>query len=306
VRIAVLSRSAALYSTSRLVLAGRARGHEVDVIDPFDLQMVIAPRLAALCYQARALVGYDAVVPRIGTSARHFGTGVVRLFEAESVVLNGADAITIARDKVRSLGVLAERGLDVPITVATRGLAGIDEALALVGGCPVVVKLQHGTQGVGTMLAESKKALLPMVETLQSMGQETILQQFVKGARGRDLRMVVVGGRVVATMRRRSSRGEFRSNMHRGATAEAVEPSRPYRKTAIAAARILGLEIAGVDVLETTRGPILLEVNGSPGLEGIEQICEVDVAGAIVALAERRHAQRKRRKRGKNQGRAWS
>jgi ribosomal protein S6--L-glutamate ligase len=145
-----------------------------------------------------------------------------------------------------------------------------------------------------------------MVETLQSMGQETILQQFVKGARGRDLRMVVVGGRVVATMRRRSSRGEFRSNMHRGATAEAVEPSQAYRKTAIAAARILGLEIAGVDVLETTRGPVLLEVNGSPGLEGIEQICKVDVAAAIVALAERRHAQRKRRKRGKNQSRAWS
>jgi ribosomal protein S6--L-glutamate ligase len=295
-RIAVLSRNAALYSTSRLVLAGRARGHEVDVIDPLDLQLVVARKTPSLCYAGRKLPRYDAVIPRVGASINRYGMCVVRLFEHSAVVLNDAEAVTLSRDKVRSLGVLAAANIAVPRTVGMRGLAGLDEALDIVGGCPAIVKLQHGTHGVGTIMADSRKALVSLVEALQAMGQEIILQEYVRASRGRDVRVVVIGGKVVAAMRRMPKKGEFRSNLHRGASGEPIDPPKAYKKVALKAAKLIGLDVTGVDLLEGKDGPLVLELNSSPGLEGIEQISKVDVASAIIMLAERRCAKNTNRR----------
>jgi len=292
-RIAVLSRNAALYSTSRLVLAGRARGHEVDVIDPLDLQLVVARPAPELCYAGGRLPRYDAVIPRIGVSINHYGMCVVRLLEQNAVVLNCSDAISLSRDKVRSLGILSQHRLTVPRTVGMRAMVGLDEALEIVGGCPVVVKLQHGTQGVGTMIAETRKSLVSLAETLQAMGHQIILQEYVRAARGRDIRAFVIDGKVAAAMRRQAPRGEFRSNIHRGARGQTVELPRRYKNAAVKAAKLMGLDITGVDMLEGDDGPVVLELNSSPGLEGIEQVSEVDVAAKIIALAERRHAARR-------------
>jgi ribosomal protein S6--L-glutamate ligase len=289
-RLALLSRNASLYSTSRLVLAARARGHEVHVLDPLELQIVVSGTRSKLCYAGRALPAYDAVVPRIGASVTRYGLAVVRaLEEGGAAMLNTSEALALARDKVRSLGVLAKGGVRVPKTVAMRSLAGIERALALVGGCPVIVKLPHGTQGVGTMIAETPKALHALVETLWAMGHELVLQEYIRESGGRDVRALVVGGKVVAAMRRTAQRGEFRSNLHRGARGQAVTLAPAYRTTAVRSARLLGLELTGVDMLEGKNGPVVVELNGSPGLEGIEQVTGVDVAARILGRAEALH-----------------
>lgn len=295
-RIALLSRNAALYSTSRLVLAARARGHRVDVIDPLDLQMVVAAGRPRLCYAGGKLPRYDVAVPRIGSKVTRYGAAIVALFEQAGVpVLNGSAAITLARDKVGSLMTLAQHRLRVPKTVAMRGLVGVDEALELVGGCPVVIKLQQGTHGVGCMIAESPSALISLVETFGAMGQEVILQQYIP-APGGDLRALVVDGEVVAAMRRRPGGDDFRSNLHRGGQAEPVDLPRRYERCAEKAARIADLAVTGVDMLETDAGPVILELNSSPGLEGIEQATEIDVAGHIVRAAEARSRPRRPRR----------
>ena len=288
-RIALLSRNAALYSTSRLVLAGRARGHDVDVIDPLDLQLVVADGALHLAYAGSALPKYDAVVPRVGASISHYGMKVLRTFDAR-VVLNNAGSIELARDKVRSLGLLAARKIKVPRTVSVAAATGLSQALALVGGCPAVVKLQHGTQGVGTMIAESRRSLTSIVETLHAMNREVIIQQYIGASRGRDIRALVVGGKAVAAMRRVPGRGEFRSNLHRGGSSQAVDlkTHAAYRRCATKAAKAIGLEVTGVDMLETPDGPVVLELNSSPGLEGIEQASGVDVADHIIRLCEQR------------------
>jgi ribosomal protein S6--L-glutamate ligase len=287
-RLLVLSRNASLYSTSRIVLAARARGHQVSVIDPLEFQIVVSRGKRSLLVGGAAVPRYDIVIPRIGASITNYGLAVVRQFDLMGVpVLNGAVAIARSRDKLRALQLLTRRNIDVPTTVCARSPAGIDAALTLVGGCPAIVKLQQGTQGIGTMIAETPQAVHSLLETLWAMGQDIVLQEYVRESKGRDIRAIVVGGRVVASMRRTAKPGEFRSNLHRGGKGDRVGLPKSYRLAAIHAAKVMGLEVAGVDMLEGRGGPRILEINSSPGLEGIERASEVDVASAIVAHAER-------------------
>jgi len=288
-RLCVLSRNPALYSTSRLVLAARARSHKVDVVDPLGLQIVVARGSPGLRRAGERLPRYRAVIPRIGVSITDYGRSVLRQLERQGVAaLNGSEAIGLARDKVRCLGLLSRHRIAVPRTVCTRSLGGIDAALRLVGGCPAIVKLHHGTQGIGTMLAETPESLYALIETLWAMGQEIVLQQYIRESRGRDLRAVVVGGKLIAAMRRQAQPGEFRANLHRGGMGERVTLPRRYRNCAVKAARLVGLDVAGVDLLEARQGPMVAEVNSSPGLEGIELATGTDVAAAIIELAEQR------------------
>lgn len=287
-RFLILSRNPGYYSTSRLVRAGRALGHEVDVIDPLCLEIVVVRGSPSLTYGGDRLARYDAVIPRIGASAGRFGLSVLREFEDAGVpVLNESAAVAVARDKVRSLQVLARCRIAVPRTVCIKSVDGVDAALSMVGGYPVVLKLQSGTQGVGTMIAESRRAAGPMIDTLWAMGQEILVQEYVAEAAGRDVRVFVVGGMLVASMRRTAPRGEFRANLHRGARADQVQLGRRYERCATRAAEALGLEVCGVDMFETASGPIVIEVNSSPGLEGIEQATGADIGRVIVERAEK-------------------
>lgn len=293
-RFLVLSRNASLYSTSRIVLAARARGHEVTVVDPLEFQIVVSRGKPQLFLGGEPAARADLVIPRIGASITNNGLAVVRQFDMMGVpVLNGAVAIARSRDKLRALQLLTRRNIDVPTTVCARSPASLDAALELVGGCPAIVKLQQGTQGIGTMIAETPQAVASLLETLWAMGQDIILQEYIRESKGRDIRAIVVGGTVVAAMRRTAKAGEFRSNLHRGGLGLRVKLDRRYRAAAIAATRVMGLEVAGVDMLEGKNGPKILEINSSPGLEGIERASGVDVAGAIVAHAEK-FAERRR------------
>jgi ribosomal protein S6--L-glutamate ligase len=287
-RFLVLSRNASLYSTSRIVLAALARGHEVNVIDPLEFQIVVSRGRPSLLAGGAAVARYDIVIPRIGASITNYGLAVVRQFDLMGVpVLNGAVSIARSRDKLRALQLLTRRNIDVPITVCARSPAGVEAALGLVGGCPAIVKLQQGTQGIGTMIAETPQAVHSLLETFWAMGQDIVLQEYVRESKGRDIRVIVVGGRVVASMRRVAKPGEFRSNLHRGGKGDRVTLLKSYRNVAIHAAKAMGLEVAGVDMLEGKNGPKILEINSSPGLEGIERASGVDVAGAIIQHAER-------------------
>ena len=287
-RFLVLSRNASLYSTSRIVLAARARGHDVSVIDPLDFQIVVSRGRPSLLVGGAAVPRFDIVIPRIGASITNYGLAVVRQFDLMGVpVLNGAVSIARSRDKLRALQLLTRRKLDVPTTVCARSPAGVEAALSLVGGCPAIVKLQQGTQGIGTMIAETSQAVHSLLETFWAMGQDIVLQEYVRESKGRDLRVIVVGGRVIAAMRRVAKPGEFRANLHRGGKGDGLRLPRAYRSIAIRAAKAMGLEIAGVDMLESKSGPKILEINSSPGLEGIERATGIDVAGALVAYAER-------------------
>lgn len=296
--VVILSRNAQLYSTSRLVLAGRARGHDVRVVDPLDLQLVISKGRPLLFSGDQPVSQVDLVIPRIGASITNYGLAVVRQFDMMGVpVLNTSIAIARSRDKLRAMQLLTGEDLDVPKTVCARGSEGLDAALDFVGGCPAIVKLQQGAQGIGTMIAETRPAAQSLLETLWAMGQDLILQEYISESKGRDIRALVVGGKVVAAMRRQAKKGEFRSNLHRGGGAVAVTLDRSYKQTAIKAAKAMGLEVCGVDMLEGRDGPKILEINSSPGLEGIERCSHVDVADAIMAHAEafvaRRKAQQK-------------
>ncbi len=299
-RMLILSRNASLYSTSRIVLAARARGHHVTVIDPLDFQIVVARGKPALYVGGDRIARFDVIIPRIGASITSYGLAVVRQFELMGVpVLNEAVSIAKSRDKLRALQLLARTRIDVPTTVCARNPAGLDAALALVRGCPAIVKLQQGTQGIGTMIADTPQSAHALLETFWAMGQDIVLQEYVKEAKGRDVRIIVVGGKVVASMKRIAKKGEFRANLHRGARGQAVTIPPQYRAVAIRAAQVMGLEVAGVDMLEGKRGPRVLEINSSPGLEGVERTTGVDVAGAIVRHAEvfaKRNAKPKRRR----------
>ena len=297
-RLLLLSRNATLYSTSRLVLAARSRGHEVSVVDPLDLRIVISRGRPSLFLGDRAVPHADSVLPRIGASITNYGLAVVRQFDLMGVpVLNTALAIARSRDKLRAMQLLTKRNIDVPVTVCARTPDSIDLALSHVGGPPVIVKLQQGAQGIGTMIAETPQAVTSLLETLWAMGQDIVLQQYIAEAKGRDLRAIVVGGRVVAAMRRQAKAGEFRSNLHRGGLGVSAEldasaaapPSRPRgswdsRWRASTCSR-------------RARGPKILEINSSPGLEGIERASGIDVAEAIIQHAERFLARRRHRKR---------
>ncbi len=299
-RLVVLSRSPSLYSTRRLVEAGTAAGHDVTVADPLDCSVACGHPVDAVVDTAsgRPLVA-DAVIPRIGVGSTDHGLAVLRQFEsAGTPSLNSADAIGRARDKLRTLQILSGAGFDVPRTLLARCPDHADLAMRLLGGPPVVLKLPRGSQGVGVMLAETEAALEAILHTLGALGQPVLLQEFVAESRGRDVRALIVGGRVVAAMARTARRGEFRSNLHRGGQGSAVALSADRERLALDAAAVLGLDSGGVDWVESRDGPKVLEVNASPGLEGLERATGIDAAGAMVrraveladATRSRRHA----------------
>ncbi|WP_051412653.1 30S ribosomal protein S6--L-glutamate ligase [Pseudoxanthomonas sp. J35] len=282
-KLAILSRNASLYSTRRLVEAARVRGHSVRVLDPLRCYMRIAPDGFAMRYKGKPVSGYDAVIPRIGTSITRYATAVLRQFELMgSWTPNGSDAILRARDKLRTHQLLAAQGIGLPTTVFGDNPDDTDDLLSLLGPPPHVVKLSEGTQGAGVMLTEKPSASRAVVEALRGLYANFLLQEFVAEAEGADLRCFVVGDRVVAAMRRQAAEGEFRSNLHRGGEASPAQASEEEQAMAVRSARALGLGVAGVDLIRSSRGPLVLEVNSTPGLEGVETACGVDVAGAIM------------------------
>lgn len=286
-KIAILSRNPRCYSTRRLREACLLRGHAPRVLNTLRFSMEVEQGNPELFYKTRRLSRYDAVVPRIGASITMFGTAVVRQFEQMGVfTLNSSTAISVSRDKLRSIQILSRHNIGIPPTIFVRDRSSVLFAIEQIGGSPVIIKLLEGTQGIGVILAENTKVAEAIIETLQSAKQNVLIQKFVSESRGRDMRAFVVGDRVVAAMRRVAVGEEFRSNVHRGGRAEPVELDAHYERTAIHAAQIMGLRVAGVDMLETAEGPQILEVNSSPGLEGIERATGVDVAAAIVEHLE--------------------
>ncbi|HET9049846.1 MAG TPA: 30S ribosomal protein S6--L-glutamate ligase [Chiayiivirga sp.] len=282
-KLAILSRDPRLYSTRRLVEAGRERGHVVRVLDPLRCYLSIAPGAFQLRYKGRALSGFDAVIPRIGASVTRYGTAVLRQFELMGVhALNSSEAIACARDKLRCQQRLAAVGLGMPLTVVADNPDDTSDVLAMLGAPPHIIKLNQGSQGQGVVLAESLQGSRSVIEAFRGLYAEFLVQEFVAEARGADLRCLVVGENVVAAMLRQAGDDEFRSNLHRGGSARAVILDEAEVATAVAATRAVGLQVAGVDLLRSERGPLVLEVNASPGLEGIESVSGVDVAGRIV------------------------
>ncbi|UXI69269.1 30S ribosomal protein S6--L-glutamate ligase [Tahibacter amnicola] len=295
--IAILSRNAKLYSTRRLVEAARQRGHRARVLDPLRCYMGIAPGEFSVHYKGKRLADYCAIIPRIGASVTFYGTAVLRQFEMMGVFTpNRSDAILRARDKLRCLQLLAREGLGLPRTVFGDNPDDTTDLLTLLGPPPHVIKLNEGAQGQGVLLAEKASASQSVIEAFRGLYANFLVQEFIREAKGADIRCFVVGGKVVAAMRRQARVGEFRSNLHRGGTATDADLSDRETQTAIHAARTMGLNIAGVDLLRSKRGPLVLEVNSSPGLEGIEGATGVDVAGAIIEyIAHRTQTRAKRR-----------
>lgn len=286
-RIAILSRNAKLYSTRRLVETARGRGHSARVLDIFKFNISLEEEYPDLLYGGRPASRYEAVIPRIGASVTYFGTAVVRQFEQMDVFCaNSSLGITRSRDKLRALQLLSRHDIGIPATEFVRRREDVLPAIERVGGAPVIIKLLEGTQGVGVILAERARTAETIVETLQSAKQNVLIQKFVAESKGRDVRAFIVGGRVVAAMRRTAQGQEFRSNVHRGGRSEALTLTSEYERAAIRAAQIMGLRVAGVDMLEGADGPQIMEVNSSPGLRGIEHATGVDVAGAIVDYLE--------------------
>ena len=299
-KIGILSRKAELYSTRRLVEAARERGHDVRVINPLRCYMNITSHHPAIHYKGEQLEGFDAIVPRIGASITFYGTAVVRQFEMMGVFcLNESVAISRSRDKLRSMQLLARRGIGLPVTGFAHSTKYTDDLIDLVGGSPLVVKMIEGTQGVGVVLAETKKAAQSVIQAFRSLKANILVQEFIKESSGRDIRCWVVGEKVVAAMLRQGPDGEFRSNLHRGGRAEMVRITPEERSTAVRAAKIMGLRVAGVDMLRSNHGPVVMEVNSSPGLEGIEKTTGKDVAGLVVAYVEKHAAPNKTRTQGR-------
>jgi ribosomal protein S6--L-glutamate ligase len=287
-RLVILSRQEALYSTRVLVEAARARGHDVRVMDTLQFDIRLSRRSPELYYQGEPVAPMDAVVPRIGASITFFGLAVVRQFEMMGVYcLNESQAIARSRDKLRSLQLLSRHDIGMPPTVYTRQAEHIPSCIEKVEGPPVVVKLLQGTQGIGVVLAETARAASSVIEAFHGLEQNILIQKFIPEAKGADIRALVVGRKVVAAMKRQAAPGEFRSNLHRGGAAKKMRLPPEYRKTALAAARVLGLTVAGVDLIESNEGPMVMEVNSSPGLGGIQKTTDVDVAAAIIEHIER-------------------
>jgi ribosomal protein S6--L-glutamate ligase len=285
-KICILSREKN-YSTKRLIEAGRTRGHTMHELDTMRFSMMLERGKPQLYYKHQPLGPFDAVIPRVGASITFFGTAVVRQFEQMGVfTLAASHAISVSRDKLRSLQVLSRHDIGLPPTAFVRDPKEVLPAIRRLGGAPVIIKVLEGTQGVGVILADTVKIAQAIVETLQSVRQNVLIQRFVSESRGRDLRAFVVGGRVVAAMRRTAQGDEFRSNIHRGGKAESVQLEPDYARTAVRAAQIMGLRVAGVDMLETGEGPQVMEVNSSPGLQGIEAATGVDVASAMIQHIE--------------------
>ena len=299
-KIAVLSRNGKLYSTRRLLEAAQARGHDVEVIDTLRCYMNMATAKPSIHYRGEELTGFDAVIPRIGASITFYGAAVVRQFEVMGTFsINESVAITRARDKLRSLQLMARRGIGMPVTGFAHSPDDIPDLIDMVGGAPLVIKLLEGTQGIGVVLAETRKAASSVIEAFMGLNVNIMVQEFIKEAGGADVRCFVIGDKVVAAMKRQGAPGEFRSNLHRGgsATLEKITPAE--RRAAIGAAKAMGLNLAGVDILRSNHGPLVLEVNSSPGLEGIETSTGKDIAAMIIEFIEREAAPHKTRTRGR-------
>ena len=287
-KIALLSRNKNLYSSRRLIEAAESRGHEVHVLDVLRCYMNITSSRPSIHYKGEELEEFDAVIPRIGASVTFYGTAVVRQFEMMGVYpLNESVAISRSRDKLRSLQLLSRKGIGMPISGFANKPDDIDDLIKMVGGAPLVIKLLQGTQGIGVVLAETKSAAKSVIESFFGLNASVLVQEFIKEAGGADIRCFVVGEKVVAAMKRQGAEGEFRSNIHRGGSAELVTLTAEERKTALRAANTMGLNVCGVDILRAERGPVVMEVNSSPGLEGIETATGKDVAGDVVGFIEK-------------------
>ena len=287
-KIAVLSRNSRLYSTRRIIEAAEARGHEVKVVDVLRCYMNIVSRKPSVHLEGKILEDFDAVIPRVGASVTAYGTAVLRQFEMMGVyTLIESVALARSRDKLRSLQLLSRKGIGLPVTGFANKPGDSKDLVKMVGGAPVVVKLLEGTQGIGVVLAETGKAAESVIEAFMGLKANILVQEFIEEAGGSDIRCLVVGGKVVAAMRRQAAEGEFRSNLHRGGSASLVKITKEERATAVSAAKILGLSVAGVDLLRSNRGPLVMEVNSSPGLEGIETASGKDVAGIIIDYIEK-------------------
>ncbi len=286
--IVILSRNPHLYSTQRLVEAARQRKHTVEVIDPLKCEIIIEKKNPAVLYKGKPLENVDAIIPRIGASVTFYGTAVVRQFEMMKVFsVVESQALVRSRDKLRSLQVLSRAGLGMPKTVFSNYTKDVAEVIEYVGGAPLVIKLLEGTQGLGVVLAETKNAAESVLEAFNGLQARVIVQEFIKEAKGADIRAFIVDGNVVGAMKRQGKEGEFRSNLHRGGSAEIIQLTDEEENAALKAAKALGLGVCGVDMLQSARGPLILEVNSSPGLEGIEAATKKDIAKSIIRFIER-------------------
>jgi ribosomal protein S6--L-glutamate ligase len=298
-KIGILSRKQALYSTRRLVEAAEARGHSVRVIDPLRCYMNITSNKPSIHYKGEDLNEFDAIIPRIGASITFYGTAVVRQFEMMNVyTVNESQAISRSRDKLRSIQLLSRKGIGLPVTGFAHAPDDKQDLINLVGSPPVVIKLLEGTQGKGVVLAETRKACESVIDAFRGLDAYFLLQEFVAEAAGADIRCFVVGDKVIASMMRKARDGEFRSNLHRGGKASLVKITPEERSIAVRAAKIMGLNVAGVDIIRSNRGPLILEVNSSPGLEGIEKATQLDVAGMIIEFIEKNAKPGKTRTKG--------
>ena len=299
-KIAILSRNRKLYSTRRLIEACQLRGHEPIVLDVLRCYMDIESNKPEVHYKGEILPEIDAVIPRIGASVTFYGTAVLRQFEMMGAFpLNESVAVVRSRDKLRSLQLLSRKGIGLPKTGYANDPDDIGDLIKMVGGAPLVIKLLEGTQGIGVVLAETKKAAESVLEAFMGLKANIMVQEYIKEAGGADIRCLVVGEKVVATMKRQAPPGEFRSNLHRGGSASIVKITPRERETAAKAARIMGLNVAGVDILRSERGPLVMEVNSSPGLEGIENATGRDIASLIIEFIEKEAKPNKTRTRGK-------
>lgn len=299
-KLALMCQNGALYSHQRLVDAAQKRGHEIDVVNHLKCYINITSHRPSVHYQGRDLPKYDAVIPRIGASVTFYGTAVLRQFEVMGVYpVNESVAISRSRDKLRSMQLLARKGVGLPVTVFAHKTSVAEDVIRMVGGPPVIIKLLEGTQGIGVVLGETQRAAESIIQAFGGVNTNILVQEFIKEAGGEDIRCLVVGGKVVAAMKRRGKEGEFRSNLHRGGSAEKVKITAAERATAISAAKAMGLNVCGVDMLRSNHGPVVMEVNSSPGLEGVETATGVDVAGLIIEFIEKNAEPGKTKTKGK-------
>ncbi len=299
-KIIILSRNTKLYSSKRLIEAGIARGHEVEIVDTTRCYMNITSTHPEIHYRGKPLDKPDAVIPRIGASITFYGTAVVRQFEMMGVfTLNESVSISRSRDKLRSLQLLSRKGIGMPITGFANSPDDVRDLIKIASDAPLVIKLLEGTQGMGVVLAETQQAAESVIGAFMELDANILAQEYIKESSGEDIRCFVIGERVVASMSRKAKPGEFRSNIHRGATASSIKISPEERKTAVRAAQIMGLNVAGVDIMRSARGPLVLEVNSSPGLEGIETTTGIDVANKIIEFIEKHQPTHTNRTRGK-------
>lgn len=299
-KIAMMARNPDLYSHRRLKEAAEERGHQLDIINTLRCYMNIASRRPAIYYNGEKLQNYDAVIPRIGASVTYYGLAVLRQFEMMGVYpLNESVAIGRSRDKLRSLQILAREGIGLPVTTFAHDPKQTEEVLELAGGAPLVIKLLEGTQGIGVVLADSDRSAKSVVEAFRGAKVNILVQEFIKEAGGTDIRALVVGGKVVAAMQRKGAEDDFRSNLHRGGSAQMIKISPEERATAIRSAKAMGLNVCGVDMLRSNHGPVVMEVNSSPGLEGVERATGIDVAGKVIELLEKQAKPGKTKTKGK-------